>query len=357
MNTNISGGQLDSATAAKSSWRVVVLFLLTLGVTVICGALFFPFLSPIIWAIALTVATRAPYDWLLRHTRNPTLTATLGVLLVIALILVPAFFLAQSLGHRLMDLFSLVQGGSAQKWFQDTLDKHPRLQRLIEELLGTVDLQAVAQSTAKFLAARLRDLLTGSATLIMQVVFMLFALFFLFRDREDAVRALRSLIPLNGHQTEMLLRRLTDVLTATLQGRVIIAVLQGSLGGLMFWLLGVPEVFIWTVIMILLAMIPFVGTLPVWMPAAVYLGLSDHWIKALILFCWGVFVIGTADNLLYPALVGSKLQLHTAPLFFAVLGGLALFGASGIVLGPLILAGFLALVRIWKDQDRAQADN
>ncbi len=186
---------------------------------------------------------------------------------------------------------------------------------------------------------------------------MLFALFFLFRDREDAVRALRSLIPLNGHQTEMLLRRLTDVLTATLQGRVIIAVLQGSLGGLMFWLLGVPEVFIWTVIMILLAMIPFVGTLPVWMPAAVYLGLSDHWIKALILFCWGVFVIGTADNLLYPALVGSKLQLHTAPLFFAVLGGLALFGASGIVLGPLILAGFLALVRIWKDQDRAQADN
>lgn len=342
----------ESASAVKPSWRAIVLFLLMLALAGVCGAIFFPFLSAITWAVALAVATRTPYEWLLRRTKNPTLTATLGILLVVALILVPAFFLAQSLVHRLMQVFSLIQQGDAQQWFQQTIDKYPRLEQLLAQILGTVNLQEVAQSTARFLAARLRDVLTGSATLIVQVAIMLFALFFLFRDRKQAVQALRWLLPLNEQHTDILLRRLTDVLTATLQGRVIIAALQGCLGGLMFWILGVPEVFLWTVIMIVLAMIPFVGTFPVWVSAAIYLALGDHWVKALVLVCWGTFVIGTVDNLLYPTLVGSKLQLHTAPMFFAVLGGIALFGASGIVLGPVALTTFLTLLRIWNPEKR-----
>jgi predicted PurR-regulated permease PerM len=349
MNTS-----LYVANSAKAGSRVIVLFLLTLALAGICGAIFFPFLSAITWAVALAVATRTPYDSLLRRTRNPTVTAILGILLVIVLILVPAFFLVQSLGDRLSQVFSLIQGGAAQTWFQDTIDKYPRLGHLIEQALGTVNLQQVAQSTAGFLAARLRDLLTGSAAVITQAVVMLFALFFLFRDRNGAVRALRSLVPLNDRQTDILLVRLTDVLTATLQGRVIIAALQGSLGGLMFWFLGVPEVLMWTVMMILLAMIPLVGTFPVWMSVAVYLALTDHWVRAIVLVGWGILVIGTVDNLLYPTLVGSKLQLHTAPLFFSVLGGIAVFGASGIVLGPLVLTAFAALLRIWKGEGPSQ---
>jgi len=345
----------NSATAAhQPGWRVVVLFLSTLAVAGICGAILFPFLPSLTWAVALAVATRAPYDWLLRRTRNPTLTATLGILLVVLLILVPVFFLVQSLGQRGMQVISLIQAGAAQKWFQDTIDKYPRVENLIGQVSGTVDLQQAAKSTAGFLAPRLRGVLTGSASALTQMVVMLFALFFLFRDRIDAIEALRSLVPLNKHDTDILLKRLTDVLTATLQGRVVIAALQGCLGGLMFWILGIPEVLMWTVVMTLLAMIPLVGTFPVWMSVAVYLALTDHWVKAIVLFCWGALVIGTVDNLLYPTLVGTKLQLHTAPLFFSVLGGIAFFGASGIVLGPLVLAAFVVLLQIWKAESPSQ---
>ena len=100
--------------------------------------------------------------------------------------------------------------------------------------------------------------------------------------------------------------------------------------------------------MALLATIPSLGTFLVWMPVAIYLALSHHWIKASILFGWGACVIGTVDNLLYPTLVSSRLQLHTVPVFFAVLGGIALFGITGVVIGPLVLTTAVTLLRLWK---------
>jgi predicted PurR-regulated permease PerM len=349
----ISSHPADSAMPANLGWRSIALFLFTLAVSALCGAIFFPFLPALTWAVALAVATRTPYVWLARRTRNPTLAAALGVLLVVVLILVPAFFLVQSLVQRGMQVVSLIQAGDAERWLQETRDQYPKVEHLIEQISETMDLQQAAQSAAGFLAGRVRALVTGSATIVTQIVMMLFALFFLFRDGKEALHALRWLLPLNESQTNTLLGRMTDALTATLQGRVFIAALQGTLGGLMFWILGIPEILLWTTLMALLATIPSLGTFLVWMPVAVYLVLAGHWIKAIVLCCWGALVIGTIDNFLYPTLIGSKLKLHTAPLFFSVLGGIASFGVTGIVLGPLILTALVTLLQIWKNPPAA----
>ncbi len=122
----------------------------------------------------------------------------------------------------------------------------------------------------------------------------------------------------------------------------------------MFWILGVPNALIWGVVMAMLATIPSLGTFCVWMPVAVYLLLSGHLVKACVLTGWGMFVIGTIDNLLYPTLVGSRLRMHTVPVLFAVLGGIGLFGITGVVLGPLLLTITETLLRFWSPKVLAQ---
>jgi predicted PurR-regulated permease PerM len=116
----------------------------------------------------------------------------------------------------------------------------------------------------------------------------------------------------------------------------------------MFWWLGLPTPLVWGMVMALLAVVPILGAFVVWIPAAVFLALEGHWAKALILTGWGGIVIALIDNLLYPVLVGERLRLHTLLVFIAILGGLTLFGASGLILGPVVLAVTLALVDVWR---------
>ncbi len=125
----------------------------------------------------------------------------------------------------------------------------------------------------------------------------------------------------------------------------------------MFWILGVPSAAVWALTMAILATIPSLGTFLVWMPIAVYLAASGHWVKGLILAGWGASVISTVDNLLYPTLVGRKMQLHTVPVLFSVLGAIALFGISGIVLGPLILTTGVTLLRFWNEGALRSSDD
>jgi predicted PurR-regulated permease PerM len=141
------------------------------------------------------------------------------------------------------------------------------------------------------------------------------------------------------------------VIAASVYGVLVIAVIQGILGGLAFWALGLPSPLLWGVVMIFLSMIPMAGSFVVWVPAAGYLGLSGHWGKALILAVWGTFVIGTVDNFLRPKLVGERTKLHELFIFFSVLGGLQVFGVIGLVLGPVIVAVTIALLDVLRQSD------
>jgi predicted PurR-regulated permease PerM len=132
---------------------------------------------------------------------------------------------------------------------------------------------------------------------------------------------------------------------------LVIAVIQGVLGGLAFWVLGLPSPLLWGVVMIFLSMIPMAGAFIVWVPAAIYLAITGHWVSALILTVWGALVIGSIDNFLRPKLVGEKTRLHELLVFFSVLGGLQVFGVIGLVLGPVIVAITIALLDVLRHAD------
>ena len=162
--------------------------------------------------------------------------------------------------------------------------------------------------------------------------------------------------PLPKAEMDQLFRRVADTVYATIYGTVAVAVVQGTLGGLIFWWLELPVPLLWGVVMGLLAIVPVLGAFSVWVPTAIFLALDGSWGKALMLTAWGGVVVGGIDNLLYPMLVGDRLRLHTVPAFISIVGGRVLFGPSGLILGPLAVTVTLFLFGIWRTPLEEQTD-
>ena len=144
-----------------------------------------------------------------------------------------------------------------------------------------------------------------------------------------------------------------NTIHATVYGTFIVAIVQGTLGGLMFWWLGLPSPMLWGVVMAILAIVPVLGAFIIWIPAAIFLLLIGSEGKALLLTIWGAVVIGWIDNLLYPMLVGSRLKLHTILAFVSIVGGLIVFGPTGLLLGPIMFTITRILLEIWSAQNKA----
>ena len=139
------------------------------------------------------------------------------------------------------------------------------------------------------------------------------------------------------------------IISASLRGTVLIAAIQGLLGGLAFWVLGLPSAPLWGIVMFLMSMIPVVGSSVIWVPAALFLASNGSWARAMLLTIWGVGVIAMVDNILRPVLVGSKTRMHELAVFFSVLGGLKFFGPLGIIVGPILIAVAFGLLRIFEE--------
>jgi predicted PurR-regulated permease PerM len=334
---------------ARWSARHFVLAALTTLVLYLCYRMTLPVLPALTWAMALAILTQPLYRWLAWHIHSPNLAALLGVTVVALLLLVPAGFVGAQL---------VQETSSAAQQFQDATAQEGSLRtwlagnRMTAPLLRWSDahlnLQAEVRQLTGSLADAVKSVVSGSLAIVVQLLIMLFALFYLFRDRDAFLAMLRSLSPLSDAKTARLFQRIQETVEATLYGRLMVAALQGALGGLMFWWLGLPAPVLWGTVMAVLAVIPWLGAFVIWVPVALFLLMQGDWGKALILTAWGALVIGLVDNLLYPLLVGDKLRLHALIIFIALIGGLALFGAAGIVIGPVIVSVADGLLNQWR---------
>ena len=331
-------------------WKQITLFLLTLGVLILCALLLQPFFSAIVTAIVLAVVTRRPYDWFASKIKNRSLCAAVALVFVILAIIIPTFLLAQELGRQAYATINAFRAGAHQEKIASYIANRPALASHIEDFTSSLDLNNLARSAATYVGGNLAGFLGNSVRMITQIVVMLFILFFLYRDRALALASLRSIIPLRDDETDELLKRIEDTILATALGRLTIAAVQGVLAGLAFWVLGVPGVILWAFTLTACAMIPAFGSFLVWGPVALYLGLTGHWGKAALLALWGGFIVSTIDNILYPILVGSHLRAHTTIILLSVLGGIALFGPIGIVLGPVLFTITTDLLEIWHNR-------
>ena len=332
---------------AETPWKQITLLLLTLGVLILCALLLRPFFSAIVLAIVLAVVTQRPYDWLAAKIKNRSLCAAIALILIVLAVIIPMFFLAQKLGQQALNTVNAFRNGAHQEKITSYIANHPALASRIEDFTNSININNAARSTAAYLGGNLAGLLGNSVRILTQLVVMLFLLFFLLRDRALALASLRSLLPLHEDESTELLDRVGNTILATALGRLTIAAVQGVLAGLAFWVLGVPGVILWAFTLTACAMIPGFGSFLVWGPVAIYLGLTGHWGKAALLGLWGAVIVSTIDNILYPILVGSHMRAHTATILLSILGGIAVFGPIGIVLGPVLFTLATTLLDIW----------
>ena len=326
-----------------STWALLTLTVLLLY---LCFRLAQPFFPAISWALALAIVAYPVFGWLEGKLGRRNWAAGVTVVLVAVLIVAPAAFVTRhTIEQGSMIREKWRSGEIAREWEQATA-KNPLLAKAGEWMRERAQ-QGGEQVTEKANQA-VPTLLTSTVLGVIQLFIALFTLYFFFRDRDAMLRFARWVMPLTDDEGREVIRLVKDTVHAALFGHVAVALIQGALGGLMFWWLGLPAPLLWGVVMGLLAIVPVLGAFVIWVPAAAFLLLQGEIWKAAVLTAWGTLVVGLIDNLLYPMFVGRRLRLHTLPVFFAIVGGLSVFGTAGIVLGPVALALAMAVLHIWR---------
>lgn len=308
-----------------------------------------PFINVLAWAAVLVIIFHPLHQRIVALTGRPAWSALLSTVIVIAVILIPMTLLTLAVAKEVGDVAKNIQDFFRSLWDPAS----PVMGRIMGWLGRYIDINQF--DTQEYLLERLNNIggaiasrmlgfVGGVAGAIIQPFLIVFTMYYFFRDGDRIYCAMLDMIPLEAAQTRMIFDRAREVIHASVYGVIVIAGIQGTLGGLAFAVLGLPSPLVWGVIMFFLSMIPLVGSSVVWIPTAIYLAVSGHWGKALALALWGALAIGMIDNFLRPKLVGQRAGLHELLIFFSVLGGLQIWGPLGLILGPVVIAITLALL-------------
>lgn len=328
-------------------------FLLLLAVVTIAFlAILFPLFGAVMWAVALAILFDPMHERILRRLKGrPNWAAVCTVLVVLVLVILPSVITAVFVVQEGSVLVERLRSGEIDlaSYYQRLVDVMPDWMGGMLERFGLADLPALQKKLSASAAQGTQPIamqvwLLSQAALDFAVSFvvMLYLLFFFLRDGEAITQRIRRAAPLNQQQQKRLLGNFTAVIRATVKGNVVVAALQGALGGLALLVLGIPGAFLWGVVMAFLSLLPAVGAALVWGPVAIYLLVTGAVWKGVALIAFGTFVIGLVDNLLRPMLVGKDTKLPDWVVLVTTLGGMSLFGLNGFVIGPVIAAMFIA---------------
>lgn len=332
---------------AANSLRPLVTAGGTALVLYLCWRMVLPFLPALCWAFALALISDPAYQWLLRRGLPHGLSALVIIVLIGILLVGPGAALASALAMEASDVVNHVVNEAGMKDVQQAIARSrlggPAFRWLDSQFDLPKEAIQIARSTAGWVSAAVSSILSGSIWMLTQLTVTLLVLFYFLRDGQLIQSKARSVIPLSAAETDLIVERIAQTLRVSLGGKIVVAGIQGTLGGLMFGWLGLPSPIFWGSLMAVLSVFPVIGAFVVWLPATIMFAWQGDWGHALILTGWGLLIIHPVDNVLGPVLVGSALRLHTLLMFFSIVGGLAAFGASGVVLGPVTVAVAVAL--------------
>lgn len=320
--------------------------------------IFSPFLVPLVWAVLLSIFFFPVHRRVRERIPAPNRAALVSTLLLTALIILPALVVMGAFTVQAIELVQWAQG----EWkegrvpFREILSRIP-LERLLE-WLAAYDIEEAQVN--RFISEQLENLggfIAGQAGLLVRnvVVFvfdlfmMLFTAFYLFRDGGGLMQRLRRALPLDPGIREGLFYIAHNVLYASVMSGLVVAGVQGAMGGILFWLLGIGAAVLWGIVMAFLSLLPLVGAWLVWVPAGIYLLLRGDYLKAVILFAVGALIISMVDNVLRPILLSGRTRMNGLLVFISLLGGIAAFGLLGILLGPILVALGAAVVEYYTE--------
>ena len=332
------------------------LLLLVIAISLLFGWMIRGFVIVLLLAAIFSAMAMPLQRWITKKTRGRNgLAATITLLILVFLVGIPLFGFFGLVATQAVDISQAArpwiesQLSQAGTW-DDMLANYPFLTRLLpeqSELLGK--LSEFATAAGQFLANSVVDFSRGTASFFLQLFVMLYAMFFFIKDGSSILERVLYYIPLPEQAEQELVERIVSVARAVLKGSLVIGVIQGGLAGLAFWVAGIPGWAFWTTVMIVLSLIPAIGSAIIWIPTAIFLFAQGPLWMAVIFTIWCITVVGTIDNFLRPRLVGKDSKMPDLMVLISTLGGIFLFGAVGFILGPIIAALFMAVWYMYGD--------
>ena len=339
------------------------LMLLLVVVTLGLGWILVPFYGAIMWGAIIALLFAPSYRRLLPPLKQRrTLAALLTMLAVLLIVILPFALITAALAREAAHLYERLQSGALNPtlYFRELFDALPAWIIALLDRFGLANfatlqrrLVAALQQGSQFIATQALSIGQNTFEFVASLFITLYLAFFLIRDGDGVARALRRALPLAPKHKRELISKFTTVIRATVKGNLLVAAVQGGLGGLAFWFLGVNGAFLWAVLMTFLSLLPAVGAGLVWLPVALYFFLTGAIWQGIALIAWGVLVIGLVDNVLRPILVGKDTRMPDYVVMITTLGGMSVFGINGFVVGPTIAAMFIA---VWHIYMTTQAD-
>lgn len=341
-----------SKIALSSALENKTFLLLLLLVTLAFFWVLWPFYGAVFWGAIFALMFSPLFLRLLRKMpKKRTLAAVLTVSIILVLVILPVGFISAMLAQEAASVYQRVQSGelSVSRYFQQVFDALPAwttglLERSGLNNLGLIQAR-ISESLTKgsqFIATQALGIGQNAFDFFVSFFIMLYLLFFFLRDGSALSRRIREAIPLEADIKRNLFSKFTTVIRATVKGNIAVAMLQGALGGLIFWILGIHAPVLWGTLMAFLSLLPAVGAALVWIPVAIYFLATGAVWQGVVLIAFGVLVIGLVDNILRPVLVGKDTKMPDYVVLVSTIGGMSLFGLNGFVIGPVIAAMFMA---------------
>jgi len=326
---------------------------------VLVSVLFFyllkPFFAALFWACAIGLVFFPVRTWLDgQWGRRPNTNALVTLLLCVVVVVIPVLGLLSSVFQEGARLYQRIDAGEIrpEAYIDQVRNALPQIQGMLDRVgIETDSLREHASKAAvtvsQFVAKNALSVGQSTFQFFLHLCLMLYVTFFLLRDGPRLVEMLVRALPLGDERERLLFKKFAEVTRATIKGNLVVAVVQGALGGLIFAILSIPGAVLWGVVMAILSLLPAVGAGLIWGPVAIYLFATGEVIQGLVLVVYGILVIGLADNVLRPILVGRDTKLPDWLVLLSTLGGLVTFGINGFVIGPLIAALFIAFWQIF----------
>jgi predicted PurR-regulated permease PerM len=319
-----------------------------------------PYLSYLVWGALLAVIANPLNRRLRTRLANDNLRAFVMTVIVVAVIIVPVVLLTLGLVSEAANMYTSFREASAAGKFDfllkpESFHWNERITGFLKPYvdLSRIDIEAWISENLKhlttYLAGKVSAVVGNVSMAIVSFVFIIFSTFFFLRDGDRIAAYVFNVLPMSDDLRESLATHQREVVEASIYGSLIIAAVQGGLGMLIFYLLGLPSPLFWGVVMAFLSVIPLVGPWVVYLPATAVLVLTGAWIKGVILLGFGAVVVSQSDNFLRPFIVGKRARIPTLILLFSVLGGLRLFGVLGLLLGPIIASVVLTLITFYRN--------
>ncbi len=334
-----------------------VLILVLIAISALFFAVVRPFIQPVfIAALFAAIFTPLYRRFLKRVGSRRSLASALTILTILFFVVVPVGFVFAAFLSQASDI-----ANTAAPWIRQQLATPGQITAILEGLpfyeivqpyreLALARLGELANFLSGWLLGLFQSATLGTFKSLLTTLIVLYTMFFFLVDGDRLLYYLLYYLPLNDEDEKKLLSRFTSVTRATLKGTAVIGFLQGGLAGIALWLAGIPSALFWAICMMLLSVVPGVGTAIIWLPAVIYLVVGGQYLTALLVGLFCAIVVGTIDNVLRPRLVGNDTQMHELMIFFSTLGGLLMFGFMGFVIGPIIAALFVTVWELYGDE-------